>query len=61
MAAIPRDVSIEQHNVRPGRRGLTRSGLTRRLSDDEAMAREVIAESLGGSAVLTDDEQSAHG
>jgi len=25
------------------------------------MTREVIAESLGGSTVLTDDEQSAHG
>jgi hypothetical protein len=57
----PRDVGIEQHDVRPGRRSLARGGLTRRLSDDEAMAREVIAESLAGSAVLTDDEQSAHG
>jgi len=28
---------------------------------DEAMAREVVAERLGCSAVLADDEQSAQG
>src|SRR5450756_2377989 len=52
---------LEQGSANPAGGGLTRGGLTRRLSDNEAMAREVIAESLSGGAVLTDDKQSAHG
>ncbi len=54
-----RDIGIEQHHVRPCGCGLAGRGFTRRLSDDEAVAREVIAERLGGGAMLTDDEQSA--
>ena len=54
-------VRIEQHDIRAGGRSLAcRSLRGSRLGDDrETMTREVIAESLGCRAVLTDDEQSA--
>ena len=48
------NVRVQQNYIRPGGCRLAGRGLTRRQSDDETVAGEVVAERLGRSAVLTD-------